>query len=304
MRRMLLTAILMLLTVLAPAFAADLERSLESRWRGAWVLTTVDTYSDCVATHTNNHINGSLVQSKGRFRFHTGELAQVQKVDLKRSRLDLSLNLPEPLLLSYQDGPFTLYNEARCLLDLEVELPRSVVSSNDLPGIDEVLRPVLKRYTSQEEATGTRAWNHRQRDPYPEDYERTLAAHAAWKAEQANAAIQARIDRAAEETSRITDRVSSDVDYLKGFSAGIEAVRSIDLSRCSDILSRDFDNVVPSPPRLAAVFTTDAAARYQRGYQDGARLLFGLDSLRQLPQCMVPVPPVPNEPAPPLSPRY
>src|SRR5580765_4015533 len=103
-------ALLALPSILAPAFAADLEDSLESRWRGAWVLTSVDTYSDCGGFHTDNRVNGSLVQSKGRFRFRAGELAQVQKIDLKRSRLDLSLSLPEPLLLSFQDGPFTLYN--------------------------------------------------------------------------------------------------------------------------------------------------------------------------------------------------
>ena len=86
MRRMVLVAVLALPALLAPSFAGDLERSIESRWRGAWVLTTVDTYSDCAGTYTNNHVNGKLVQGKGRFRFRPGELAQVQKIDLKRSR--------------------------------------------------------------------------------------------------------------------------------------------------------------------------------------------------------------------------
>ena len=298
MRRMVVIGFLALAAA-APALARDLQDSLEARWRGAWVLSTVDTRADCAGTHTNNRVNGALVQSQGRFRFRPGELAQVQKIDLKRSRLDLFLRVPEPLLVSYQDGSFTLYNEVRCLVQLEVELPRSLVSGNDVQGIDAALGPVLKRFNSQEEATQTRAWNRRHRDPYPEDYDRTLAAHAAWKAERANAAIQARLEQAAEETSRIADRLSSDPDYLKGFAAGIEATRAIDLSQCGDILARDFNNIAPKPPQLPAGRGGEADARANRGYQDGARLVFGLESLRRLPQCFVPVPEVPDKPAPP-----
>lgn len=274
-----------------PVLASNLERSLESRWRGAWILTNVDTYSDCAGTHTNNRVNGELVSSRGRIRFRPGELAQVVKVDLKRSRLDLLLNLSEPILVSLQDGPFTLYNEARCLIELEVELPREVVSRDNLDGVDTALRPILRRHTGQDEAMRTKTWNHRKRDPYPADYERTLVEHRVWKAQQTNAAIQARIDRAMAETSRLADRVTSDPDYLKGFTAGIEAMHSVDLGRCGDLLSRDFSSVAPAPARLAlAAFAGEAANRYTSGFQDGQRLVFGLESLRRLPQCMVPVP--------------
>jgi hypothetical protein len=274
-----------------PAAASELERSVESRWRGAWILTNVDTYSDCSGIHTNNRVNGSLVTSRGRMRFRPGELEQVIRVDLKRSRLDLMLSLPEPILTSFQDGPFTLYNEARCLMELEVELPREVVSGSNLDGIDTALRPILKRHTSQDEAMQAKAWNRRKRDAYPADYDRTLAEHAAWKAEQANAAVQARIDQAMTETSRLTDRVSADADYLKGFAAGIAAMRAVDLGRCGDLMSRDFSGLPPAPARVAvAGFTGEAASRYNNGYQDGERLVFGLESLRRLPQCMVQVP--------------
>src|SRR5256885_3282487 len=94
-----------------PARASDLQRTMESRWRGAWVLTAVDTYSDCSGFHTDNQVSGTLVNSKGRFRFRPGEMAQVGKVDVKRSRIEILLSLPEPVLTSLRDGPFTLYNE-------------------------------------------------------------------------------------------------------------------------------------------------------------------------------------------------
>ena len=73
--RLLAASTLFLLAMAAagPAFGSDLERRLESRWRGAWVVTAVDTYSDCSGTHTNNDVSGTLVNSRGRFRFRPGE---------------------------------------------------------------------------------------------------------------------------------------------------------------------------------------------------------------------------------------
>jgi hypothetical protein len=299
MKQMAWISVLALAACLVPAVAGDVEDSLESRWRGAWVLTAVEIASDCAGFHTTNHVNGELIQGRGRFRFEPGELAQVKDVNLKRSGLVLALSLPEPLLVSHQDGPFTLYDEARCLVDLDVELPRNLVKGGDLAGIEAALRPVLRRHATREEAARSRAWNGRRREPYPEDYDRTLAEHAAWKAETANAAIQARIERAAEETTRIADRISSDPDYLRGFAAGVEEARAIDLSECGALLGLDFNAVGRKPPQLPASLGSDAAARARRGYQDGARLVFGLESLRRLPGCRVPVPEVPENPPPP-----
>jgi len=298
-RRLLAASTLSLLAMAAgrPAFASDLERKIESRWRGAWVVTSVDTYSDCGGTHTNNDVSGTLVSSKGRFRFRPGELAQVGKIDVKRSRVDLFLGLPEPVLTSFQDGPFTLFNEARCLLELDVELPRSVISGDNTDGIDAALQALVRRFNNQDEAMQAKSWNHRKREAYPADYDRILAEHTAWKAQQVNGAIQARIDKAREETSRLADRVTSDPDYLKGFAAGIEAMRAVELGQCNDLMSRDFANVAPAPPRVAG-FGGDAAGRYTRGYQDGQRLVFGLESLRRLPQCLVPVQPTAAPPGP------
>jgi len=304
MRAMAKVAVILALAALsAPAFAGQLEDTLESRWRGAWVLTVTDIYSDCAGTYTGNNANGDLVRSRGRYRFRKGELAQVKDFDLEHSGMELSLILSEPLLLSYQDGPFTLYKEARCLTSLNVEVPRSVVKSKDPSQVEAALSPLLIRFTTDDAAMDSRAWNHREREPYPEDYDHTLAEHAAWKAEQTNAAIQARIDEASQETSKITERVNSDHDYLKGFAAGIEAVRGLELSSCDAFLDHSFQNIVPKPPQLPVALIGSAAAEYQQGFQDGGRLVFGLESIRQLPNCMVPVPEVPDEPAPRNAPR-
>jgi len=272
-----------------PALANSLERGLESRWRGAWTLTGIDTYSDCAGFHTNNNVSGTLVSSKGRYRFHPGEMAQVGKIEVKRSRIEIYMGLPEPVLTAYQDGPFKLYNESRCLVELDIDMPKSVLSGDDVNAVESALRPILTRFQGQEEASQSKSWNHRQRDAYPADYDRTLAEHAAWKAKQANAGIQAKLDRAMEETSRLSDRITGDPDYLKGFAAGVEAMRAIDLSRCDTILARDYGSFTSAPTRVASL-GGEAANQYARGYQDGQRLVFGLESLRRLPSCMVPVP--------------
>lgn len=293
MRRALLAWIALAGASLTPAGAADFEGALESRWRGAWVLTSVETYSDCAGTHTNNHVNGQLVQGRGKFAFRPGEMAQVQKVDLKRSRLDLLLSLPEPILVSYQDGPFTLYREASCLIELQVELPRPLVSQGSVESVDQKVLAVVSRFASRQEASRSRAWNRREKDPYPEDYDQTLAEHAAWKAEQANAAIASRIDEAKEESARISSSINSDTDYLKGFAAGVEAAKALDLNECGDILAKDLEHACAPPAQLPASLAGQAQARYRRGFTDGSRLVFSLESMRVLPRCMVPVPDVP-----------
>ena len=284
------------------ATAGKLEDSLEARWRGAWVLTVTDIYSDCAGTYTTNNANADLVRSRGHIRFHKGELAQVKAFDLEHSGMELSLTLSEPMLVSYQDGPFTLYKEARCQASLNVEVPRDVIKSKDPGQVEAALQPLLIRFTTDEAAMNSRAWNHREREPYPEDYDLTLAKHAAWKAEQTNTAIQARIDEASVETARITERVNGNTDYLRGFSAGIEAVRSMGLDSCEDFLDHSMGNVVPKPPQLPAALLGPAAAQYQQGFQDGGRLVFGLEAMRHLSGCMVEVPQVPEEPAPAPAP--
>src|SRR2546422_5379455 len=157
LKRAALPALAGLLASLArgtnPARAGDLQRTMESRWRGAWVLTAVDTYSDCGGFHTDNQVSGALVSSKGRFRFRPGELGQVGKVDVKRSRIEILLSLPEPILTSFRDGPFTLYNENRCLVELDVDLPLSVVSNDTANASESGLKLIISQVSSQLETS-------------------------------------------------------------------------------------------------------------------------------------------------------
>jgi hypothetical protein len=288
--RVWLLAVVVAALVPPAAAFAGVDRSIESRWRGAWVVTRVAVQSDCTGVHTDNAVSGTLINSRGRFGFRAGEIARIDKVDVHRSRIDLILSLPEPILLSTQDGPFTLYNEARCPLELDIDVPKDRIAHDDLNAVEAVLLQVVDRFDTTEEAQRSSRWNHRKRDPYPADYDRTLADHQAWKAQQANAGIKARIDRALEETSRLTDRVTSDRDYLAGFAAGIEKLKGTDLGGCRELMALDFSSFAATPPLPPTMTGSDARQRWARGYQDGQKLVFGLESIRGLPACFVPAP--------------
>jgi len=296
MRTLTKTVLLGIAAVVLPAQvqAGGLQDALEARWRGSWIVTSAETYSDCAGPYTDNRVNGRYVSSRSRQRFRPGEMAKVDSVDLKRSRFDLRLTFAEPVLSSRQDGPFTLYDEALCRVEFQLEVPREMVKRQDVMGIEALLRPVLRRHATEEEARASSDWNRRVRDPYPRDYERTLAEHAAWRAKQTNAAVQARIDHLIDETSRIPERISDDPDYLAGFVKGVEAGRSPHPVSCPDLLRGGaVATRSQSSGGAAHASTDDRQSRHDRGYQDGVRLTLGLDAIRRLPGCFVPVPEAP-----------
>ena len=275
MKRILLVLVILSL-IPAAASAGDLQKALKSRWLGAWVVTNVESYSDCSGMHTNNRINGNLVKSNGRYNFQAGELAKLEKVDAKRSRLDLMLSFQEPLLVPMQDGPFTLYNEVSCRIELEVELPRQLVKTKDVAAIEEFLGLVVERHANVNSAQDSSAWNMREIESYPEDYEVTLAEHAVWKANQYNAMVESKLEIALEETSRIPDRVQNEPDYMTHFLNGVRLARDNHLNSCEKMMGYTFNGRIGD--------TSDPA------WRDGKNLVYGLEMIRQLPRCFVPVP--------------
>jgi hypothetical protein len=275
---------LLSLTLAAPAMAGAFQKEIKSRWLGAWVVTRVDVYSDCGALHTNNRINGDLVKSGGAHRFLNGELARLNKVDLKRSRLDLMLSLTEPILVPAPDGPFTLYRELSCKVELKVEIPREAVKSQSIDDIEKAMLTVVERHSNEDSAVSSELYNGRERDPYPDDYEETLHAHAVWQAEETNKAILAKLERARKETRELADRMTSDPDYLEGFLAGVETAKSKDLNACSTLMAIDLDSGASRKPDDAR------QARIQRGSTDGRNLIYSLMMERNLMECLVEVP--------------
>ncbi len=278
-----LAACVVVLALAVPA-AADVEDSLNAAWRGGWALTRVPVQSDCAGIYTDNDVAGTLVRSRGARRFAAGELVRVERIGVKRARLDLFLDLDEPVLEPERDGPFTLYEERRCKAQLKVELPAEVV--RDAARAEAAVRGLLEVYPTPEEAQAAARWNRRQREPYPEDYERTLAEHAAWRAAETNAAVQVKIDQATEDGTRVADRIRDDPEYLQGFAAGVDKARDRSLSDdCGSLLGSTAGGFAGSTP-------SGHPREWQQGFEDGQRLVYSLELLRRLPRCFVAVPPV------------
>ena len=264
--------------VASVAGAADLESQLNARWKGAFVIARPAIASDCGGFYTDNVVRGGRVESRGDHRLPSGELARVEKVVVRwGGRVDVFLDIAAQLLVARTDGPFTLYAPRSCKGQLELD----GAGKRGLAEAEAALSGSLELHASAAEAEASPAWNHRQREPFPEDYERTLAAHAAWKAAQTNVAVEKRMDAAIDEAARLTERVRNDPDYLAGFAAGVERARDHSFGDCGGLIDASF---YPDSVRGKS----DA---YDAGYADGQRLAFDVGLLARLRGCFVAVPP-------------
>jgi hypothetical protein len=256
------------------AQAAGLEDTLNSRFQGGWVVVKAPIASSCDGFYNDNDAVGSRVDSKARRRFEAGELARVERVGAKRGRVDVFLDIAEEVLQERHDGPFTLYDPLSCRIQLKVPIPERA----DAAAAEARLAELLELHGSEREAEASPAWNGRRREPFPENYEETLAAYESWKAAQTNAAVQDRMDDAIEEAARINDRLRSDPEYLEGFAAGVEKAKDRVHGDCPGLLRSTF-----SPEGKGS-------GDWKRGYEDGQRLAWNLELLRKLKECFVPIP--------------
>lgn len=288
MLRTALAALACGLAVAGPA-EANLEKELERAWVGAWVVAGVETASDCSGTYTNNEVRGRLSSSKGSRRFAEGELARVDKLNLRSDRVDLYLSVAEPVLVPRADGPFTLYDERSCRVQFMVDVPRTTIKGARRDEVDAILLEAVERHENAAAARRSRAWNGRERDPYPRDYEETLARHAAWKAEEVNRALAASRMAALDAASQALERVTEDPNYLAGFSAGVDAQRSRSTPSCSDLAGARFESGEQRPPTDRRG-SSPAERAYQRGFRDGQLLAWGTRVARAVEGCFVPVP--------------
>ena len=278
--RQLLLPALLLGAALTPSLPASTQSELNSRWQGAWALTTVETASDCSGRYTDNEVRARGVGSKGDHRFAAGELATVYKIDLNRKRIDVLINLAEPLRVARREGPFTLYDALDCRVELQIDLARGA-SSKSVDDLDRLIRGVLEPYEDAASATSSPAWNGRLIEPLPEDYDETLAEYERWRVDQINAEIAARIEDSVEEAAGLVDRLERDEDFLAGFAAGVDRARSKNLGRdCDRLLSMSVSSFVENKPKRDG-------RDYRDGYQDGQELVFFLELARRLPRCFL-----------------
>jgi hypothetical protein len=278
--------VLLALPLLLPAIAsADTEDVLNATWRAQWAITRIEVRSSCDAFYNDNELRGSAVLSKADRRFGAGEAVQVSKINVKRGRVDLFLDLAEPVLKERREGPFTLYDEAHCKVQLQVPMPDSAL--RDPAAAERLLLDVLDRHADRRSAESSRAWNRRRREAYPPDYDQTLAEYEVWRATEVNRAIDARVSRASEDAQRALDRMRQDPDYLYGFGAGVAAQRSLSLGGCGSLPGATLlEKSAPSAEKKSA----KDARQWENGYRDGQILAFALELLRELPRCRLPIP--------------
>jgi hypothetical protein len=272
-------------TLMASGFssASELGDRLDRELKGGWGVLEVEVYSACGGTYSDNEVGAAGVASKARHRFVSGELVKIDNVKVKRQRVDLMLTLDAPLRVSRMDGPFELYDQRSCKVQLIVYVPREMVKSADLDGLLAEVRKTVTLYPSRDDAELSDDWNGREMEPFPDDYEETLHRHTVWKAEQTNAAVRAGIDQALSEAAEAVEGLDDDADYLAGFGEGAEKMGEFSITSCDSLLSISFTSYRKTAP-------SDQSRGWKDGWNDGQKLVFHVLVADRLRSCMVPVP--------------
>ena len=266
--------------------ASELGDRLNRELKGGWGVLDLEVYSGCGGTYSDNEVGAAGVASKAQHRFAAGELVKIDNVKVKRQRVDLMLTLGAPLRISRMDGPFELYDQRSCKVQLIVYVPREMVKTADLDGLIDAVKRHVTLYPSRDDAELSADWNGREIEPLPEEYEETLQRHAVWKAEQTNAAVREGIDHALSEAAEVADDLDDDADYLAGFAAGSEKMSGFATTNCDSLLSVTFNSYRKSAP-------SDRSKSWKDGWNDGQQLVFHILVADRLRSCLVPVPALP-----------
>ena len=266
--------------------ASELGGRLDRELKGGWGVLEVEVYSACGGSYSDNEVGSAGVASKARNRFAAGELVKIDNVKVKRQRVDLLLTLDAPLRVSRMDGPFELFDQSSCRVQLMVFVPRELVKNSDLEGLLTEVKKHITLYSSREDAEISDNWNGREMKPLPDDYEDTLHRHAIWKAEQTNAAVRDGIDHALSEAAEAIEDLDDDADYLAGFGEGSEKMGEFSVTSCDTLLSLSFSNY-----RKRA--SSGQSKSWKDGWNDGQKLVFHVLLADRLRSCLVPVPATP-----------
>ncbi|TFG38105.1 MAG: hypothetical protein E4H44_04355 [Candidatus Aminicenantes bacterium] len=275
-----------ILAVAASGFGSDLDDRLNQRLKGAWAILEVEVYSACAGTYSDNRVGDAGVAGKAQYRFEAGELVKIDKVNAKRQRVDLLLTLDVPFRTSRVEGPFELFDERQCQVQLIVPVLREEIKA----GIDETIvsrfEELITLYPTLDDARDSDSWNGRETEPLPSDYDQTLARYAVWQAEQTNAAVNDAVRRAVNEAADVAEDLSDDSDYLAGFAAGAEKMSTFGTSDCASLLSASLSMHDTKAPE-------DKETRWRDGWHGGQELIFNVLLAERLQACRVPVPPAP-----------
>jgi len=281
---------LSLIATAMPVHASSFENAVRARWRGAWIVTEIETFSICNGGYFNNDVSGQFVTARAGRPFQPGELAKVDKLQVNRKKVELMITIAGTKLLPRQDGPFTLYDRRTCRIELEVAIPRSVIKSKNVEEVDRFLATVAQRFATHDGALDSSSWNGREADEYPADYERTLAHHAVWRAEETNRGIDDQLDRSLLTANELAREVDGNPAYLTGFAYGAHMMREWRERDCGRLIGSTAVTFRLKVPEEHSEDTVWCA-----GFYDGQALVYNLAVLSRLPACYVEVPELPAE---------
>jgi hypothetical protein len=259
---------LLLLAPLVPA-RADSESELQAQWRGAFALTRTALFSECTDHFTDNDALGDRAAGKG-LRFEAGEPVQVSGLDWTISGLKVRLELREPYRVEWRDGPFTLYEQRRCRVELK--FPRE--ARPNVAAASAAIARLIEPAASEAQTTQSPAWNRRQVADYPAGYERTRADYEAWKAAQVNQAVGRKLDDALEQAEHVVEWSQDDPDYAADFVDGLRRRRNESFSSCASALDASF-------------YVQGSGKKSRRGWEDGQRLAWAVNLAAELRKCFV-----------------
>src|SRR6185503_20128441 len=110
----------------------------------------------------DNDAVGDRVAGKA-LRFEAGEPVQVSGLDWTVSGLKVRFELREPFRVEWRDGPYTLYEQRRCRVELK--FPREA-RPNPAAASAAIAR-LLERFDSDSLPMKSPAWNERRVADYP-----------------------------------------------------------------------------------------------------------------------------------------
>lgn len=254
---------------------ADAEGDLRARWTGATVITKIPVFSECTDHFTDNAVPpGGLPRGAG-LRFGAGEIATVDKIDVTWTRIDVSIGLLEPFRLSWTEGPYTLYDQRRCRVQLKLELPRDVRKDPAKAGA--AIGALLGAFSNPAEARRAPSFNARRVEAYPANWEKTRAEYETWHATRVNAKVQERMATLLREAQDTIDRARDDEAYQRCFGKGAHSRSYQSFGSCESVLD--------------TYFVSSGSCENQRGFDDGQRLAWTVGMVRALSACFVPAGP-------------
>ncbi len=278
MRILALATLTLALPAAVPSPArADAEGDLRARWAGATVITKVPVFSECTDHFTDNTVPpGGLPRADG-LRFGAGEIATVDKIDVTWTRIDVSITFLELYRVTWTDGPYTLYDQRRCRVQLKLELPRDV--RKDAGKASAAIAALLEAFPKAADARHAASYNGRRVEAYPANWERTRAEYETWHAARVNGAIDERMASLLREAQDTIDRGREDEGYQRCFGKGARSRSYQSFGSCESVLN--------------GYFVSSGSCENQRGFEDGQRVAWTVGMVRALGACRVPVGPPP-----------